>query len=44
MSARHANERFRLPTLRAALIELDGVLVNHASADPAPSGHRTYGV
>jgi len=28
----------------AALVVPDGVLVNHANADPAPSAHRTYGV
>jgi len=32
------------PAPRAALIELDGVLVNHANADPAPSDHRINGV
>jgi len=25
-------------------MELDGVLVDHANADPAPSDHRIYGV
>jgi len=36
--ARHANGRFGPgnPAPRAALIEPDGVPVNHASADPAP--------
>jgi len=44
--ARHANGRFGPGNLapRAALIEPDGVPVNRANADRAPSAHRIYGV
>ena len=44
--ARHTSGRFSPghPGGRSALLELDGVLVNHANADPAPSAHRIYGV
>jgi len=42
--ARYTALRSRQPAPRAALIEPDGVLVNHANADPAPSAHRIYGV